>query len=316
MKEQEMALRNTVLRTVTGSHLYGTNTPESDHDEAGIFVPDQDYVIGTKRCEQVEVKSNSSDSGKRNGPEDSDVVLYSLPKFIHLASGCNPNIIELLFSSSYLILSPVGETLVAERHLFLSQLVRKTFVGYAKAQMAKLTTKKDRLDAINKTRNRVTDLIDSAPDERLFYEGLPWPIEVKGQSSVYKVYEKGRDVLEVRDDLSHLEDEYGLRTKSVEQFGYDTKFAMHIFRLLWEALILLETGKLAFPFTGSTLNFLMDVRSGKMDMDKILKTSTDMIAAVDACKSKLPEQADVNAICELQVDLLRRYWKYPMGGSK
>jgi predicted nucleotidyltransferase len=304
MKEQEMALKNTVLRTVTGSHLYGTSTPESDHDEAGIFVPNQAYVIGTKTCEQVEIKSNPSDSGKRNGPEDTDLVLYSLPKFIHLASGCNPNIIELLFSNSYSYLSPlVGEELVKNRSLFLSQLVRKTFVGYAKAQMAKLTTKKSRLTAIRSAKARIEGYRGS------YTKHLLDKLYVRDNEQIYKTYEAGLTIAHVWNDLISLEQEYGLRTKSVEQYGYDTKFAMHIIRLLYEAIDLLENGTLIFPFTGDSLKHLMDVRAGKWGLEGVLECANDLILMVDTKETKLPENCNLDRICELQVKLLTDYWR-------
>ncbi len=30
---------NIIFKTLFGSHLYGTDTPESDYDEKGIFMP-------------------------------------------------------------------------------------------------------------------------------------------------------------------------------------------------------------------------------------------------------------------------------------
>ena len=64
--EERMAQRNLILRSPAGSNLYGTATPESDRDEVGIFIPDPEYVLGLKVCEQVEHKTNSSASGRRN----------------------------------------------------------------------------------------------------------------------------------------------------------------------------------------------------------------------------------------------------------
>ena len=41
---------NTILRGVTGSHAYGTATPDSDHDEMAIFVESKKQVIGLNPC--------------------------------------------------------------------------------------------------------------------------------------------------------------------------------------------------------------------------------------------------------------------------
>lgn len=56
------------------------------------------------------------------------------------------------------------------------------------------------------------------------------------------------------------------RKDSVDKFGYDTKFAMHAFRLLGQAKEILETGKLTFPRPDA--QFLKDVKDGKAFKDK------------------------------------------------
>lgn len=43
-----------ILEVITGSNLYGTNTPESDIDYAGIFIPTIDYYFGLKKVEEAD----------------------------------------------------------------------------------------------------------------------------------------------------------------------------------------------------------------------------------------------------------------------
>ena len=74
-----------IFKCLAGSHLYGTNTPESDYDERGVFIPSEEYYLGfTDRIEQLEEKST-------------DTTFFELKKFLHLACENNPNIIELLY---------------------------------------------------------------------------------------------------------------------------------------------------------------------------------------------------------------------------
>lgn len=143
MKERQMAERNLIMKALVGSHLYGTHTPKSDKDYVGIFVPDKDYVIGTRRVEQVEIRDNPTDSGRRNLPGETDTVLYSLPKFIHLAAQNNPNIIELLFvpDRNLVFDTELGKKLRSSSHLFLSKKAKHTFCGYAFSQKQKLLHK-------------------------------------------------------------------------------------------------------------------------------------------------------------------------------
>ena len=41
---------------LTGSHLYGTNTPDSDTDTRGVFVSPREHLLGLANCFKVEDK--------------------------------------------------------------------------------------------------------------------------------------------------------------------------------------------------------------------------------------------------------------------
>jgi predicted nucleotidyltransferase len=143
MYEQEMAKRNLILKVMVGSHLYGTETENSDKDYVGVFIPDKEYVLGLKECEQVEQRTNPSDSGHRNDKDDTDCTLYSLPKFIKLCAENNPNIIEILFANKNHIIhcNTYGEALIQNAPLFVSKKVKHRFLGYANSQKQKLLFK-------------------------------------------------------------------------------------------------------------------------------------------------------------------------------
>lgn len=143
MLEQRMAENNLILKVLTGSHLYGTNTESSDKDYVGIFIPDKDYVMGLRRVEQVEIRTNPTSSGRRNDKDDTDTVLYSLPKFIHLAAQNNPNITEIFFApqKNLVFVNDFGKRLMESYPLFISKKTKHTFLGYAFEQKRKLLTK-------------------------------------------------------------------------------------------------------------------------------------------------------------------------------
>lgn len=308
--EQRMAWDNLILHTPVGSHLYGTDTPSSDLDFAGIFIPSEEYVLGLKRCDQVEWKTNSCGSGKRNGPADIDRTFYSLPKYTHLAAGCNPNIIELLFAPEpwdvvTSINKQFGEELVAARKLFLSQRIRKTFVGYARSQRMKLVTKKDRLDAIRASREAFSRTMWYQEEQS---EVLLFPHQVKGVGgSVYHTFEKGqtRDLVARR--LDEMEQEYGTRIKSVQDFGYDTKFAAHLIRLLNEGIDLLTTGELRFPLPNRDL--YKQIRQGDYSLEELLSMADTLSQTAETCESSLPPTCNFDAVSALQTRLLKNFWR-------
>jgi len=143
MKEQEMAQRNLIFKAMVGSKLYGTDTPKSDRDYVGVFIPDKEYVMGLKNCDQVEIRSNPSDSGRRNDKDDTDCTLYSLPKFIKLAAENNPNIVELFFIDDKHIIecNNYGKRLIESFPFFISKKAKHRFLGYAHSQKQKILNK-------------------------------------------------------------------------------------------------------------------------------------------------------------------------------
>jgi len=114
----------------SGSHAYGTSTPTSDEDFRGIVIAPQDFRLGfLHNFDQYE--SNKV-----------DLVLYEMRKFFKLASDCNPNIIELLYThdSDVIHVGLPGEMLIAIRSTFVSKKARHTFAGYAFSQLKRINT--------------------------------------------------------------------------------------------------------------------------------------------------------------------------------
>ncbi len=113
---------------LTGSHLYGTNTKDSDVDTRGVFLLPTEYILGFFRnCFKIEDKIT-------------DTVYHEMKSFFKFAIKSNPNIIEFLFipSDKMLKSSPVWEMIVENRDLFLSNKAKNTFSGYAFAQMKRI----------------------------------------------------------------------------------------------------------------------------------------------------------------------------------
>lgn len=117
----------TILSVLAGSRAYGTATPESDTDVRGVAMAPVDVLLGTAGFKQYE------------GDEE-DVVVYELRRYVALASTCNPNVLELLYTedADVIKLTPLGEELRASRGLFLSRKARPRFSGYAMSQLRKI----------------------------------------------------------------------------------------------------------------------------------------------------------------------------------
>jgi len=249
MKEIDAAKNNMIYKVITGSVAYGTRTPESDTDYSGIFIPTEDYVLGLHKCDQVNLGTKNHGLNRKNTKDDIDFTLYNIVKFIHLAIGNNPNIIELFFMPKNCVLykHPITEELLNNYHLFISKKAFHTFTGYAYAQRKKLETKKENMTG---------------------------------------------------------------RTELVAKYGYDTKFASHLIRLLYEGWQILVEGKITLPLTNNKL--ILDIKKGKYDLQWVLNKADSLEEQINTAYSvsKLQHSADIKKINELQKYILKKWWKY------
>lgn len=116
-----------IFESVVGSQAYGTATPESDEDIKGIFVQPAHSLLSLQAPPQQVADAKN------------DVVYYSLARFLELALGANPNIIELLFMPAECVRfrSEHFDLLERNRSLFITKQAYQSHVGYALAQIKK-----------------------------------------------------------------------------------------------------------------------------------------------------------------------------------
>lgn len=115
-----------VYRCVIGSRAYGLDNDASDTDLRGVYIAPSELqwsLFGAP--EQFE--DNAAQS-----------CYWELQKFLTMALKANPNILECLYSPLVEKITPIGQELIAIRHLFLSQMIFQTFNGYAMSQFKKI----------------------------------------------------------------------------------------------------------------------------------------------------------------------------------
>jgi len=95
-----------------------------------------------------------------------------------------------------------------------------------------------------------------------------------------------------------------------EEFGYDTKYAMHVVRLYGEAKELMETGKITLPRPNK--DELIAIRKGKYKLLEIREIGkqleSEALAASD--RSPLPERVDRQKISDLICEAYREFWNW------
>ncbi len=94
-----------------------------------------------------------------------------------------------------------------------------------------------------------------------------------------------------------------------EQFGYDTKHAMHLIRLLRSGVDILEFG--VVPVKREDKDYLLDIRSGKYTYEEIVAESERLKSRVEliANKSGLPEKPKMNLAKEVMLEIYNSHWQ-------
>ena len=117
-----------LYKYIRGSQAYGTNTPESDQDEGGIFIAPQEWVDGL-----------GFDYSEEISDEKHDTVWWELGKFMRLLCTSNPTVLEALFIPEDKVLyeHPIMTEIKKNRDMFVTKASFKPFGGYATSQIAK-----------------------------------------------------------------------------------------------------------------------------------------------------------------------------------
>jgi predicted nucleotidyltransferase len=100
----------------------------------------------------------------------------------------------------------------------------------------------------------------------------------------------------------------GAKRKSlVERYGYDTKNAAHLIRLLHLGIEYLSTGELKVRRTWDR-DMILDVKMGKMSLEDVEKYAKSKIAECEAAakNSDLPEHIDMAAVEDILIAIVRK----------
>jgi predicted nucleotidyltransferase len=103
---------------------------------------------------------------------------------------------------------------------------------------------------------------------------------------------------------------HGQRPDLIEEFGYDTKAAMHLIRVLEEGRELMDTGKITLPRPNAQL--LKRIRSGEFDWVEIEFMYDNRQAALFAAQenSNLPAELDRAKISSIITAAQLEFWGY------
>jgi len=264
-----------VLVCYRGSHAHGTHVAPEDpngFDDVDILTvyidPRPSVYFGVDKQQWA---GRDAKVGKW------DACSYGLQHFAKLAATCNPNVIASLWLDErfYIHLGWQGECLVANRDMFSSKLAHKSFGGYAHSQLKRMTAWRDQK-------------ADCGCEGEYHSQDCPLKDE-KGRGSS-KLYATGF---------------MGAKRKAlVEKYGYDTKNAAHLIRLLRMGKEFLELGHL--QVYRHDADELLAIKRGEWPLECVKKEAEVEFAHMDEAlrDSPLPDKPDFHAIDRMVTDIM------------
>lgn len=304
----------TIVRMKFGSHLYGTDTPQSDIDIKSVFIPPARDIILQRVQNTIQTKRPKA-MGEKNCAGEVDEEAFSLQRYLSLLMEGQTVTLDMLFAppSAMLHSTPVWEEIASNRSKLLTRR-SSAFVGYCRQQANKYGIKGSRVAAARDATELFCGLMDrhgtqsklkdheaeietfvvarehcSIVEIKAAHSDLmlkhfeccnrkvPWTVSVKAAHEIYK----------------RLFDEYGTRALQAEQNeGVDWKALSHAVRVGREALELMIDGKITFPLPYR--EHILAIKQGRLPYAEVAAEIEQLLAKVEATESLfvLPEKAD------------------------
>lgn len=298
----------TIFKCIHGSHAYGTNIETSDVDYKGICIPPRSVLLGCMHTFEQYERMES-----KHGKED--IVIYALSKFARLAADNNPNIIEILFVDDNCIvkINKFGRKIRLNRDAFLSKRVKHTFSGFAHSQIHRIKSHRNWLlnpptkEPIRKDFGLPDTMKISTSDLGAFDSLVSNNVQIELPHDIVKLFcaEKAyRTAKQHWDQYQNWKTTRNPTRAALEaKFGYDTKHASHVIRLLRMCREMLRDG--VVNVRRSDAKELLEIRAGQWTYERLLEEADTIEQECNLLyeTTKLPYSPDINYINDLVAEI-------------
>ena len=326
LKKIEDSGTRVIYLTKYGSHLYGTNTPKSDLDFKGVFLPTKEEILLGKVPRTKSFSTKSSAKDEKNNSDDLDCELYSYSYFLELAESGQTVALEMLWSSglkqetvpgNVIVSSDYWFDLVSLRNKFITTNM-KAFMGYAKSQAVKYSLKGDKMNTARKVKEtfehlkNISDSISKEIPGKLVdyfefleeaYKNDPNVEFSKDKNGLRMMVVCKRALQEsitfkkALETVDGILKKYGHRAQqAAEHDGADFKAISHAYRIALELKDLYATNRLEFPFDESRKCLLLSIKEGNFKVSEIMDALDFQMSLIEDLSSghNLPDKVDKN----------------------
>lgn len=307
-----------LLFTTFGSHVYGTNTPKSDTDLKGIFVPNAKDILLCKAPHNIR-QNTKIDKSAKNTSDDIDVEMFAVHNYLFQLMQGQTFALDMLFTPETFYKEASEEWYYIKQHTkhFIHKNV-KPFFGYARQQAAKYGVKGSRVSVVkamldvlrplpphsklraHETLLRATammvnsEFIDRMNGRDLV--GFQVSTHEKDKGLVYlsvcdRLMPFTNKVIDAIKVLERLDENYGNRARmAASNEGIDWKALSHAVRVGQEAIELLKTGRITFP--RQEAETLLKIKLGELPYAQVAEMIEQVFAdlLVAEQESTLPEE--------------------------
>lgn len=307
---------NMYYETIMGSEAYGVadTAAKSDTDIYGFFIPDKSLIwphlaghipgFGTSKAPEAKMFEHhhvkEADTGK-----EYDLALYPIVTYFQLCMGCNPNMIDSLFTPERCVVHRTKiSTMVRDRRkLFLHKKAWHTYRGYAHEQLNKMQYKgRTELREFQQKhripRTTTPEEFETVLDERRGGYG-----STLGGADAFALLEEYKKLFSQARALPNNPK----RADSVEKYGYDVKFAYHVVRLMNQAEQIMTEGDLDLERCREQLK---SIRRGEWTIERIRSYMFERERSLEGLydRSTIPHGPDEQAIKQLLLECLEEHF--------
>lgn len=316
-----------IMKIKFGSHLYGTNTPESDEDFKSIFIPTAEQII-LGRGKQTYNTDRPKAEGEKNYAGEVDEESFTVQQFLKLLSEGQTVSLDVLFAPEWAHTQPsnwVWKEIVKNRHRLLTRK-SQAFIGYARQQANKYGIKGSRVassrTALEFLKHEMdihgsqAKLIGSLFEIQVLIDTCPhmkMNTHVNGHGNEELLWEVCNrqmpltaSIKNAHDIMQRIVDEYGKRALMAEkQEGVDWKALSHAVRISQQALELFKTGVITFPRPNA--EELKSIKAGERSYQEVAEMIENLMEEVEttAPTSVLPEDVDRRWIDDFVFDVYK-----------
>jgi len=300
-----------MMITAFGSHLYGTNTPESDSDFMIVYLPDLRKAAAGAKAKSYRAGTNLSNTKNTSG--DIDVQGVDIREVIKKFTKGEIVAIDLMFAHTNkktLIYLHDRFNEFLRKYIYNSGVIRPYgvagVVGYINQQAQKYGIKGTRLGQVIRLRDfvaakfdrdwKVAEVIEALQHQPKILDGEYIKLTTVAVTKPGGVIEDdialdilGKKALptstvgQLLDMLNKHIDKYGHRARqAMNNEGIDWKAISHAFRAIHEYNQLVRTGMVTFPFSHELSDKLIELKKGMRDFNEV---QDELSKALESVKS-------------------------------